>query len=271
MQHPALRHVRLPGGVVLVCASTGDPDGVPVLLLHAWGESRRCFDRLVPALPSGVRAVAVDQRGHGDAETPPHAGFALADFAGDVTALLDALGLARAVLVGSSSGGYVAQQVAASAPERVRGLVLVGAPRTLEGRSGGLADELARLTDPVDPAWVRDSLAWFPRIAPVPEWYVEDRVRDGARLTARAWRETFTGLVEAEPPTECGTITCPTLVLWGAQDTLLTRDEQEALVAAVPGSRLVAYPDTGHLVLWERPDRVAADVAAFVAALPTPS
>ncbi len=266
MLQPEPRLVRLPTGVVLACASSGDPGGVPVLLLHAWGESRRSFDRLVAALPDSVPVLTVDQRGHGDADTPRDAGFALADFAGDVTALLDASGIASAVLVGSSSGGYVAQQVAASAPDRVRGLVLLGAPRTLQGRSA-LADELEVLTDPVDPAWVRDSLAWFPRIASVPQWYVEDRVRDGVRLTARAWRQTFAGLVEAEPPTDHTTITCPTLVVWGEQDRLLTRDEQDALVAAIPRSRLIVYPDTGHLVLWERPDRVAADLTRFLAAL----
>ena len=50
--------------------------------------------------------------------------------------------------------------------------------------------------------------------------------------------------------------------------SLLPRAESEALTAAVSGSRLVVYPDTGHLVLWEQPARVAADLTALVANLP---
>ena len=64
------------------------------------------------------------------------------------------------------------------------------------------------------------------------------------------------------------TITAHTLIIWGARDGLLTRAKEDALAAAIPVSRLVVYEDTGHLVLWEQPHRLAIDVAAFVAGLP---
>jgi len=86
----------------------------------------------------------------------------------DSVAFMDALGISSAVLLGSSSGGYVAQQVAAISPHRVAGLVLVGSPRSLQGRPP-FADEVDQLSDPVDEVWVRDSLTWFPRFDPVPE------------------------------------------------------------------------------------------------------
>lgn len=243
----------------------GDASGVPVLLLHAWGESSGCFDRLTPLLPRTIRALAMDQRGHGGSDKPAD-GYSLTAFADDVTAFLDAMGLPSAVLVGSSSGGYVAQQVAVSSPERVRGLVLVGAPRSLRGRPD-FADEVDRLTDPVDRTWVEESLTWFPRFHDVPEWYVEDRVDDGVQMPARVWRQTLAGLFEATPPTEAGTISTPTLIIWGGQDELLPQADRDALAAAIPGSRLVVYPETGHLVLWEEPARIASDLTAFVAHL----
>ena len=171
-----------------------------------------------------------------------------------------------AVLVGSSSGGYVAQQVVLSSPTRVSGLVLVGAPRSLHGRPA-FADEVERLTDPVDPSWVRESLTWFPRHRDVPDWYIDDRVRDGLRLPAHVWRDTLTGLITASPPTDTGTITAPTLIIWGDRDDLLPVEDQRQLAAAIPGSLLVVYPDTGHLVLWEQPDRLATDLTAFVDSL----
>ncbi|MCU1444205.1 MAG: alpha/beta hydrolase [Cryobacterium sp.] len=268
MENPELRRFQLKTGVALPYLRRGDAGGIPVVLLHAWGESSGSFDRLLPLLPPDVFALAPDQRGHGGADKP-HSAYALRCFSDDVAAFLDELGMKSAVLLGSSSGGYVAQQVAIDHPERVAGLILVGAPRSLRGRPA-FADDVDRLTDPVDAAWVRQSLEWFPLHTDVPQWYLDDRVRDGTRMPAHVWRESLAGLSEAVPPTEAGTIAAPTLILWGANDELLTERDERALAAGIPGSRLVVYENTGHLVLWERPERVAADLVAFLATLPAP-
>lgn len=97
---------------------------------------------------------------------------------------MDALDLSVAVLVGSSSGGYVAQQVAVRSPGRVAGLVLIGSPPTLQGRPA-FADEIEGLSDPIDPSWVRAFLETFPLFHDVPDWFLRDRVRESARIPAR--------------------------------------------------------------------------------------
>lgn len=265
-QEAVVRWVGLSTELTLPYVSVGPSSATPVLLLHAWGESRGAFDRLLPLLPNTVRAFALDQRGHGDAERPK-TGYSLAALADDVVAFMDAVGLPSAVLLGSSSGGYVAQQVAVTNPSRVVGLVLVGSPRSLQGRPS-FADEVDQLSDPIDAAWVRGSLTWFPRFQQVPESYIEDRVQDGVRIPAHVWRETFNGLCSAAPPTETATITSPALIVWGDRDELLSREQEEDLAVAIPGSRLVVYENTGHLVLWEQPERVALDLTTFVESLP---
>jgi pimeloyl-ACP methyl ester carboxylesterase len=257
--------MRLGTGLTVPYVAQGDRSGVPVVLLHAWGESLGSFDRLLPLLPATIHAVAMDQRGHGAADKPAD-GYTLPDLADDVVAFLDAVGLTSAVLLGSSSGGYLAQQVAVRAPNRVDGLVLVGSPRSLRGRPS-FADEVDRLTDPVDRGWVKASLDWFPRFHDIPDWYVKDRVDDGVRMPAGVWRTSLNGLGTAVPPTETGTITAPTLIIWGERDGLLSRDDEEALSAVIPGSQLIVYDDTGHLVLWEQPERVANDLTDFVKGL----
>lgn len=75
------------------------------------------------------------------------------------------------------------------------------------------------------------------------------------------------GLYEAVPPTESTVIHAPTLILWGAQDSLLPRSSQDLLAARIEGSVLLAYPDAAHLVLWECPARVAADTTVFLRSL----
>jgi rifampin ADP-ribosylating transferase len=261
------RRVHLATGVTVPYIEQGDPEAAAVLLLHAWVESSACFDRLLHQVPTPLHVFAMNQRGHGDADKPAD-GYALVNFADDIEAFMDVVGLQSAVLLGSSSGGYVAQQVAIQVPYRVDGLVLVGAPRSLQGRPA-FADEVDRLTDPVDPTWVEESLTWFPRYQPVPGWYIEDRIRDGVRVPAHVWMAGLAGLTTAVPPSESATITAPTLIIWGERDELLPPQDRYLLAAAIPGSRLVVYENTGHLVLWEQPERVATDLADFVARLST--
>jgi pimeloyl-ACP methyl ester carboxylesterase len=202
---------RLSTGVALPYVEQGDESAVPLLLLHAWSESRGSFSRLLPLLPNSVHAFAIDQRGHGDADKPS-SGYALADFAADVGAFLDALSLPACVMVGSSSGGYVAQRFALDEPSRTLALVLVGAPRSLRGRPP-FADEVDRLTDPIDREWVRASLDWFELHHPVPAQYMADRVDDGVRMPAHVWKQALAGFSEAQVPTESGTIIAPTLII----------------------------------------------------------
>jgi rifampin ADP-ribosylating transferase len=211
----------------------------------------------------------MDQRGHGDADKPSR-GYALADYGADLGAFQDALGLGPCVLVGSSSGGYVAQRFAVDQPSRTLGLVLVGAPRSLRGRPP-FADEVDRLTDPIDRDWVRSSLEWFELQHPVPSQYLAERIDDGVRMPAHVWKQALAGLSEAPVPTETGIITAPTLIIWGGRDDLLPHGDGARLAAAVPRSRLLSYESTGHMVLWEQPERIAKDIVAFVRALSVPT
>jgi rifampin ADP-ribosylating transferase len=248
--------------VTLAFEDPGDRPGPAVLLLHAWLESLRSFDRLTPALPASHRVLALDQRGHGEADKPAD-GYDLDTLADDVVAFLDAMGLASVVLAGSSSGGYVAQQVALRYPRRVAGLVLIGSPRTLQGRPP-FADQIDQLADPVDPAWVTQFLTWFPLFHEVPDWYLQDRIREAASIPAAVWQATLAGLTTSPPPTSLGTIRTPSLILWGDRDGLLAHEDQIALAEAIPNSQILVYQGVGHLVLWEQPERVATDITRFL-------
>lgn len=259
-----VRNLKLRTGITVPCLVRGDAGAKPVLLLHAWGESRGSFDRLIPRL-TRFRIYAPDLRGQGEADKP-ESGYSLAGQAEDAAAILEALNVPSAYVVGSSSGGYVAQQLAVAHPDLVAALVLAGSPLSLHGRAP-FAEEVDNLTDPVDEDWVRDSLSWFPLLHAVPPWFIEDRIRDGVMMPAYVWKAILNGLCGATPPTESGTIQAPTLILWGAQDSLLPRSDQETLAARIPGAVLKVYPGVAHLVLWECPEPVAQDAASFFRSL----
>lgn len=239
----------------------GDPDGVPVLLLHAWLDSRRYFYQLLAALPERIHAFAFDQRGHGDASKPAD-GYGLRDFARDIGAFMDAVGLHAAVLVGASSGGYVAQRFAVDDPGRTLGLALLGSPRSLRGPRPAFADVVATLEDPIDAAFVRElNDGMLGR--ELPEAIIATLCEENLKVPARVWRDAFEGLLAAEAPLDTGAISAPTLIVWGARDTLLPRADQEAMAAQIPGARLVIYDGVGHLPVIEAPERIAADLTAL--------
>lgn len=258
-----VRPARLANGLSLPYVEQGAPTGAPLVLLHAYADSWLSFEPVLRELPGSVRAFAVSQRGHGDADRPA-SGYRVEDFAADAADFMDAVELPAAVLVASSSASLTVQRFAADHPERTLGLVLIGAPLGLRGNPAvaGLLAEISRLRDPVDSDFVREFVEGTASEA-VPREFLETMIAESRKLPARVWRETLAALAEAEPAALTGTITAPTLILWGDRDPFLSRADQEALVSAIPGSRLVAYEGVGHLVHWEDPARVAADIAAF--------
>jgi pimeloyl-ACP methyl ester carboxylesterase len=259
-----MRRVPLSTGVELAVNESGH--GETVVLLHAWGETHRSFDRLTTLLPHSLRIVVPDLRGVGESAKPA-GGYSLREAGADVVALLDALGIDACWLLGTSSGGYIAQQVAVAHPGRVRGLVLVGAPSDLQGPvPEALACVLASFHDPVTRDDVRALNAVLPLHSPVPEGFLDDQESSAVSIPPAVWVAGIQGLVAAVPPLRGGTIAVPTLILWGAEDDILPASQARELAGAIDGSLMVVYEGTGHLVLWERPERVAADAAAFIAA-----
>jgi non-heme chloroperoxidase len=243
----------------------GDPSGVPLLLVHAIADSWRSFERVLAQLPPSVHALAPTQRGHAGATRPP-TGYRSSDFATDLEAFMDALEIQAAVIAGGSSGGLVAQRFALDHPVRTLGLVLLGSPLTLRGKPGlqELWDStLSRLTDPLDPEMVRE-FARSTLARPVPAAFVEMMVQENLKVPAFVWKATFEGLMQDDFTPELHQIKAPTLVIWGDQDAILPRSDQERLAATIPDARLVVYPGAGHVFYWEEPERTASDLATFV-------
>jgi len=86
-------------------------------------------------------------------------------------------------------------------------------------------------------------------------------VGESCKLPACAWRGMLDGLLETPPATD--TVHAPALVIWGDQDSVCPRSEQDALLAAMPSAELRVHPGAGHAVHWERPAEVAQEVAEF--------
>lgn len=237
---PLGRRVELPGrGTTFVREVAGPPGAPTVLLLHGLMASGglNWFQAFEP-LSQHFRVLAIDHRGHGRGIRPRNGIVTLPDCADDAVALLDVLGVERAVVVGYSMGGAVAQLVWHRHPGRVAGLVLASTARHFQG-------------GPISDLWYRSytPLAHLAHLAPGPadaivRLRVERRVRGDQRA---AWmrqeleRVSPAGLLSSMRSVGAfrsnrwiGTVDVPTSVVITTRDRTVPSRNQRKLAAALP-------------------------------------
>ncbi|HEX6657259.1 MAG TPA: alpha/beta hydrolase [Ilumatobacter sp.] len=257
--------IQLVGGARIEYARSGAGDRTDVVFIHGWPDSWRSFQPVMAEMPTDISAVSVSLPGFGgsDAIASP---ARPSDLARSVIALCDALGIERAVFVGHSLGTLVSQRIAERRPDLVRGLVLIGAFAEIPADVvAELRTIVAGFVDPMDEEFVREFQA-STLAAPVPEELFETIVAESMRAPAAVWRATVAGFRADRNHGPSG-ITAPALLIWGDQDGLARRDQQERLLTELSVARLEEYRDSGHSPNWEQPARVAGDIAEFVAQL----
>ena len=257
------------GGVHLAWEDTGQ--GLPVVLLHAFPLNRQMWEAQRRELGSRYRIITPDFRGHGESAVS-QLDSTMELLAEDVRGLLDALKLPRVVLGGLSMGGYVAFAFLRKYADRVTALVLAdtrATPDTEEGRQGRY--ELAAVAEKDGSAAVAERL--LPKLLGATTQKSQPQVVEAVKKMilstppagiARALRGMA---VRADSRPLLATITCPTLVLVGEEDTLTPPADSEALAKAIPGAKLERIPAAGHLSNLEQPARFTRLVQGFLSRL----
>ncbi len=250
-----------------------DADGPPLLLLHGWGVTADLnFFPAYRALLARHRVVALDHRGHGRGIRPPGGIVRLTDCADDAAALLDQLGIDRAIVVGYSMGGAIAQLLWRRHRDRVAGMVLGSTARHFQG-------------GPLSGLWYRSytPLAHLAHRTPGPaeavvRWRIERRVGGEERaawMRAELEQADPAGLTSAmrsigrfSSTAWIGDVDVPTAVLVAARDRTVPAAAQRRLAAAIPASIQVEV-DGPHDSIVTRADTyvpLLADAVARVAA-----
>jgi pimeloyl-ACP methyl ester carboxylesterase len=257
-------------GTSLECDVRGS--GRAVLFLHAFPLGMKMWDAQARALEGTHQVVRFDARGFGG--TPPGDGLLTMErIADDAVALLDHLGLSKAIVCGLSMGGYAAFALMRRHPERVNGLVLADtrtAPDSPEAkRSRSAQADTVRREGPsgIADGFLQKALGDTTRTER-PE--VEARVREMIlAASARGVVDALAGLAaRADSGPTLREIHVPTLVMCGAEDALTPVADSEAIQRGVPGSRLEIIPKAGHLSALEDPAAFNAALARFLEAGP---
>ena len=266
-------HVDVPGSRLVVL---DDGAGPPLILLHAGIADHRAWDGMVPPLvAAGYRVIRFDARGFG-ASTTDDVEFSPRD---DLRAVMDALGIGRAVLIGNSRGGMLAFDSAIEMPERVA--AVVGVAAGLAGFDGGstaaeagieaeyeridAAGDAAALTAFETRIWVDGPLQPAGRVAAP----IRDLVYEMNLPLNGSGHIGGKGIPLAPPARDrLAELRCPVLLVAGSLDFSGVTTTARHIEAETPDVRVVIWPDVAHMIGMEVPDRLAETVVEFLAPIP---
>ena len=253
-------------GINLHYQVEGDPQGVPLVLIHSLGTDLRIWDDLIPRLDPIPRAIGFDLRGHG-LSADPAGELTLANFSTDVAALLDHLEVDKAVILGISIGGLIALDFALRNQARVSSLILadtaarIGTPELWQTRMDTLrAHGMAHLAHSILARW------FAPDFATRCPTQFQGLYTMFTHNSVIGYTAACAALRDADLRTEVHQIMAPTLVLCGAQDAATPPDVVQELAQSLPNAHFAALPGAGHTPPIEQPQIMADQVNVFLRA-----
>jgi pimeloyl-ACP methyl ester carboxylesterase len=246
-----------------------------VLMIHGFAGSHRTWRTVQAMLGARFRVICLDLLGFGASERP--ATLIPSDWTAQVLGLMDALAIGDAVLVGHSIGGRVAMECAMQAPRRVRGLALVGSDGAqmltrypflwAMARTPLLRLMLYRLTRQ------HDDVMHLLRTSYADDYPITEEMIANYQRPLRV-QGTYAALQHLGQVYPGGNltpvlrhITCPVTLLWGEKDRVTPVQSALEMLAALPTTELLIYPNIGHLPQEECPERVVEHLERFISRL----
>lgn len=244
------------------CRSSGEEDGIPLLLLHGNFGTSRWWTPLFDALPDEIYAVAPDLRGCGGSDKPD-VGYSIEEQASDLAALIEALRWEGFHLMAHSTSGAIAVEYLLTYPHDVETLTLVD-PAPVEGVFTPLDGYLLLEQMKEDRSLLREALRMLMPAAPIdgahPEMmrFFEQLVEDASQMAPAAFTEITRSLAQWNRFADARLLTLPTLLIWGERDALVDRSTITRTLIAIPGANnLEVLRNVGHSPMIEAPVALA--------------
>jgi pimeloyl-ACP methyl ester carboxylesterase len=247
-------------------------EGHPLVFLHGLGGCWRDWEPQLDHLRDRYRCIVIEHRGHGRSERT--AGEYSTDlFAADAAAVCRALGIDHAYVVGLSMGGMIAQKLALAEPDLVEALVLCDTGTHMGRRATQYLTDAAREIRengfPDTHGEVRAEGSAFSR------WSVEHQphvartnMREAEANDPDCWARAALAVAHHDTRDGIGSITAPTLVVWGEEDQAVPLRLAQPLADALGGAKLVVLADAGHVCNLDRPAAFEAAIEGFFGANP---
>lgn len=240
----------------------GDPNGAPIVFANSLGTDLRLWDKIIPALPAGLRIIRYDKRGHGLTQATP-APYGMGTLVSDLEKLLDHLKVRDCLLVGLSIGGMIAQGLAVKRMDLVRAVVLsntgakIGTSEMWDDRIAAVkAGGIEALSDGIMQRWfskafhqVDEFHAWRAMLERTP---VHGYVGCSAAISGTDFYTPTSGL------------RLPALGIAGSEDGSTPPDLVRETVDLIPGSKFALIRGAGHLPCVENPEEYARILNGFI-------
>lgn len=245
----------------LAYVEMGDPDGVPILLLHGFTDSARSWSLTAPYLATGFRVIAPDLRGHGHSDQPEGC-YTIPEMANDVRFLIEALDLAPTHVVGHSLGGRLAQAIAERWPHLSEKSFLYRPPPRCANVGGGCGKtsgcSAIRSIQKADSsgngvlAQYRSTRIFSTmRAVKAPRCRHESGIRSIMSSLPMIRRRSCRISPRRPHPA-------------GKEDMIATEEHQIQMKDAIVGAKFISLSDHGHNIHWEAPERVAHLILTFL-------
>jgi pimeloyl-ACP methyl ester carboxylesterase len=243
---------------VYYCSHQGsDPENVNVILIHGAGGNHLSWPTELRRL-SGTNVYALDLPGHGKSEGRGYQ--TISQYAKSVMNWMDQISLQKAIIIGHSMGGAIASTIAIAHPQLVSGLCLIGSSLTLRV-SSEIIEALSQ----------RNTLS--KAISMIIKWSFSDQSSEELKMLVmkRMMNERmsvlqgdFIACNGFDIIEDANSIVCPTLVLCGANDRMTPPRQSQLLATKIPISSLKTIPESGHMVMMEKPNEVAGFILEFI-------
>ena len=242
-------------------------EGIPVVFIHGLGGCWQNWLENLPRFAEGHRAIALDLPGFGRTPMPAES-ISITFFARIVDHFCEALNLGRVSLVGNSMGGFTAAETAIRHPERVDDLVLVDAAGITSatisespigervaravlsrGQGEGQQVDLSRLLK--RPGLIALAMGF---VARYPTLISRDVLAEQLlSVGAPGFQDSFDAIIAYDFRDRIGEISCPTLIVQGAEDILVPLGDAHHYAEVIEGGEIIVFDDTGHVPMLERP------------------
>jgi pimeloyl-ACP methyl ester carboxylesterase len=254
-------------GINLQFDSAGSGD--PLLLIAGYGSDRTNWSLVAPILAEQYRVISFDNRGIGQSSGDASS-ISIRQMAEDVAALLDALNIASAHVVGHSMGGMVAQELTLHHPHKVRSLLLLSSWAQLDDRGNAIIESWGDLAKKIDAEtltrlilpWLYTS-AFYARPGAI-EQIIQLVLANPYPPSPEVLNRQSRAISASNTSDRLDKILCPTLVAVGREDILVPVQFSQELAAEIRGAKLELLGNTGHEMLIETPTEVASTMSAFL-------
>lgn len=251
-------------GLTFHYRSEGNPQGIPLIFLHALGTDLRIWDDVIVELSNRFRLFRYDLRGHGLSDAP-HGPYSHAENALDLLGLLETIESDRVVLIGISVGGQIAIEFALAHPHHVRALVLsdtalkIGTDEFWNDRIQNVREHgLPFMADKIVSRWFAPSF-----VQQQPSAY-HGYLNMLSHTSAEGYIGMCEALREADFTNRVAALAVPTLVMTGVSDVSAPPTAARALADAIPNAQVLVIDGAGHMTCIEQPSVMAQHIQQFL-------